>query len=94
MTLTAYLDGLQRRSSGACAAANDTLYLFGGNYGAPWLSLLEEYALPGCGTCLDQDNAAVSFGVGGLLSGVSWHRHGPGFSEVFHGAKRWFVLRL
>lgn len=34
----------------------------------------------------------MSFGVGGLLSGVSWHRHGPGFAEVLHGAKRWFFL--
>jgi hypothetical protein len=92
MTLNAYLQNLNARSSGACTAANDTVYLFGGNYGPPWLSLLDEYALPRCRTCADKDNAAVSFGVGGVLSGVSWHRHGPGFAEVFHGAKRWFLL--
>ena len=27
-----------------------------------------------------------------MESGVSWHMHGAGFSEVFEGRKRWFLL--
>ena len=34
----------------------------------------------------------MSFGAGGEASGVSWHTHGGGFSETFHGRKRWFLL--
>ena len=32
-----------------------------------------------------------SFGVGGRLSGVPFHFHGGGFSEVIHGSKRWWL---
>lgn len=35
--------------------------------------------------------AAVAIGIGGLYSGVPFHMHGPGFSEVLHGSKRWFL---
>jgi hypothetical protein len=52
---------------------------------SPRLALLEEYDLPRCRTCSDAkhpDNAVVSFGAGDWGSGVAWHRHGPGFSEV------------
>jgi hypothetical protein len=93
LTLRAYLSDLNKLSAGSCRAANDTVYLFGGNYGPNWLALIEKYTLPPCTTCrYPADNTAVSFGIGGLQSGVSWHRHGPGFSEVFHGAKRWFLI--
>ena len=91
MPLSEYLGNLNRLSS--CGSrSNETLYLFGGNYSPGWTKLLDEYALPPCLTCLAPDNAAVSFGCGGMGSGVAWHRHGPGFSEVLHGAKRWFLL--
>lgn len=33
----------------------------------------------------------LSFGVGGANSGVSFHFHGPGWSEVLHGRKLWMV---
>ncbi len=32
MTLATYVAGLEALSSGACARARDTVYLFGGNY--------------------------------------------------------------
>jgi hypothetical protein len=32
-----------------------------------------------------------SFGVGGRLSGVPFHFHGGGFSEIMHGSKRWWL---
>lgn len=84
MTLKQYLTNLNALSSGACGrAANETVYLFGGNYSPAWTQLLSGYDLPPCKTCkIPKDNAAVSFGVGGALSGVSWHSHGAGFSEV------------
>ena len=34
---------------------------------------------------------ALSFGVGPDGSGVPFHFHGDGFSEVFHGAKLWLL---
>ena len=34
---------------------------------------------------------AYSFGVGGPLSGVPLHVHGPGFSETLIGRKRWWL---
>jgi hypothetical protein len=39
------------------------------------------------------DNASVaySYGVGGPLSGVPYHIHGPGWSESIYGRKKWFL---
>ncbi|XP_054570546.1 jmjC domain-containing protein 8 isoform X3 [Eptesicus fuscus] len=34
---------------------------------------------------------AYSFGIAGTGSGVPFHWHGPGFSEVIYGRKRWFL---
>ncbi|XP_047637024.1 jmjC domain-containing protein 8 isoform X3 [Phacochoerus africanus] len=34
---------------------------------------------------------AYSFGIAGAGSGVPFHWHGPGFSEVIYGRKRWFL---
>jgi len=36
-------------------------------------------------------SVAYSFGVGGPLSGVPYHIHGPGWSESIYGRKKWFV---
>ena len=33
----------------------------------------------------------VRIGIGGAHSGVSFHYHGPGFSEVLIGSKLWFL---
>lgn len=66
----------------ACAVrANETLYLFGENYSPSWEALAAAYVLPPCSSCVG-DNVAVSLGIGGANSGVSWHTHGAGFSEV------------
>ena len=69
--------------------ANETFYLFGGNTGELWDIIEERYVLPGCQFC--DIAGAVIPGLGGYNSGVSFHFHGPGFSEVIHGAKRWFL---
>lgn len=91
MLLRDYIEDLNMLSAGTCVNASETVYLFGGNYSPGWTALLDEYRLPPCHTCVG-DNAAVSFGLGGEGSGVSWHVHGAGLSEVFHGRKRWFLL--
>ncbi|XP_045849131.1 jmjC domain-containing protein 8 isoform X2 [Meles meles] len=64
---------------------NDTLYFFGDNNFSEWASLFEHYSPPPfrlLGT-----TAAYSFGVAGAGSGVPFHWHGPGFSEVIYGRK-------
>lgn len=37
------------------------------------------------------DDPAVALGIGGQFSGVSFHTHGPGYSESIIGAKRWYL---
>ncbi|XP_054442697.1 jmjC domain-containing protein 8 isoform X2 [Pteronotus mesoamericanus] len=57
---------------------NDTLYFFGDNNFTEWASLFQHYIPP-------------PFGLPGTGSGVPFHWHGPGFSEVIYGRKRWFL---
>jgi Cupin-like domain len=71
-------------------SANETWYLFGETYSAEWRALLSRHALPPCTSCT-KETVAVSFGIGNAGSGVSWHTHGPGFSESLHGAKHWVL---
>ncbi|XP_061606067.1 jmjC domain-containing protein 8 isoform X1 [Phyllopteryx taeniolatus] len=68
---------------------SDTLYMFGDNNVSEWRNLLDFYRpppflLPGTGR-------ALSFGVAGPGTGVPFHWHGPGYSEVIYGRKRWFL---
>ena len=58
---------------------NDILNLYFGN-------LLKHYDRPICDNCAD---AILYFALGGENSGVLFHHHAPGFSEVLHGTKRW-----
>lgn len=49
------------------------------------------------GMCLSESDSVadqhvtLSFGIGGSQSGVPFHTHGPGFSEMLHGRKRWLL---
>lgn len=70
--------------------SNESYYLFGGNFGGMWDSMRDAYRLPPCLVCAQC--GAVTIGIGGHLSGVSFHHHGPGFSEVIEGSKRWFLF--
>lgn len=70
--------------------SNESFYLFGGNFGGVWDSMRDAYRLPPCLVCAQC--GAVTIGIGGHLSGVSFHHHGPGFSEVIEGSKRWFLF--
>lgn len=71
------------------ALGNDTLYLFGDNNLTEWQALFAEYRPPPL--ALPHTSGAYSFGVAGAGTGVPFHWHGPGFSEVIYGRKRWFL---
>ena len=85
--------------------ANETWYFFGETYSLPWKELLRGYELPPCQACIREVEkndditmsfspgaaVALSFGMGGIGSGVQWHVHGPGWSEVLHGRKHWVL---
>ncbi|XP_056661722.1 jmjC domain-containing protein 8 isoform X4 [Monodelphis domestica] len=65
---------------------NDTLYFFGDNNFTEWGRLFQYYSPPPfhlLGT-----TAAYSFGIAGAGSGVPFHWHGPGYSEVIFGRKK------
>ncbi|KAH0520641.1 JmjC domain-containing protein 8 [Microtus ochrogaster] len=77
---------------------NDTLYFFGDNNFTEWAPLFQHYSPPPfrlLGT-----TPAYSFGIAGAGSGVPFHWHGPGFSEVIYGRKvlyfpdRWWHATL
>jgi hypothetical protein len=70
--------------------ANETLYFFGNNYGGVWDTLASSYIIPPCRYC--DEAGARTIGIAGAQSGVSFHFHGPGFSEVIIGRKRWFIF--
>uniref|UniRef100_A0A7E4VYC8 JmjC domain-containing protein n=1 Tax=Panagrellus redivivus TaxID=6233 RepID=A0A7E4VYC8_PANRE len=68
---------------------NETLYLFGDIDQTLWKPLLSEYKLPKW--TLPNYDPALSFGIAASGTGVPFHFHGPGFAEVIHGSKRWFL---
>ncbi|NXD31846.1 JMJD8 protein, partial [Spelaeornis formosus] len=68
---------------------SDTLYFFGDNNFTEWGPLFQDYVPPPFG--IPGTGPAYSFGVAGSGSGVPFHWHGPGFSEVIFGRKRWFL---
>ncbi|KAM6424321.1 jmjC domain-containing protein 8 isoform 2-T2 [Liasis olivaceus] len=68
---------------------SETLYFFGDNNFTEWGSLFQKYNPPPFQ--LPGTMGAYSFGIGGSGSGVPFHWHGPGFSEVIFGRKHWFL---
>jgi len=86
MDFGSYLDCVTKNAVKINDRADRTYYMFGDNY-EPWLDgLLENYDKVPFG-----EDHALSFGVGAMMSGVPFHFHGPGFSEVISGRKRWFI---
>jgi len=101
LTLAAYMQHMMAAQT-AERGGNSTWYFFGNTYGAEWEAMLAEYEEPplaeSAGTGLASANGAtsygtaVSFGLAGKESGVPFHLHSDGWSEVLHGAKRWFLF--
>ena len=80
----------------------DGLFYFFGEHGPELQPLLSQYALPrfadslswaavGARGSASAHPPALSFGVAADGSGVPFHFHNDGFSEVMHGAKRWLL---
>ncbi|NWS74241.1 JMJD8 protein, partial [Crotophaga sulcirostris] len=68
---------------------SDTLYFFGDNNFTEWGPLFQHYVPPPFR--IPGTSPAYSFGIAGSGSGVPFHWHGPGYSEVIFGRKRWFL---
>jgi ribosomal protein L16 Arg81 hydroxylase len=88
-TFQSYVDSMQAQQHATNgSSATETWYMFGENFSTQWKELEQQYRLPP-GT--DMHTASLSFGIGGYGSGVAFHTHGDGFSEVLVGAKRWLL---
>mmetsp|Transcript_57521 Transcript_57521/g.120280 ORF Transcript_57521/g.120280 Transcript_57521/m.120280 type:complete len:287 (-) Transcript_57521:132-992(-) len=77
------------------APANETWYFFGDNNRSGWTAVFDSYRQPAYFTqheLLSGKEATLSFGIGASGSGVPFHLHGGGFSEVLWGMKRWFLM--
>ena len=103
-TLSEYLDMMQEESEspGVCRSANETWYLFGNNESQePFKSLAAMYELPAStfryeekeATAPELQDPTVVIGLGRQNSGLSFHFHGPGFSQAIIGRKRWFLYK-
>ena len=73
----------------ATSSGRETFYNFGGHNPKVWAALWDLYVPPPYLT--PGDHKSYSFGMGASGSGVPFHVHNDGFSEVFHGRKRWFL---
>ncbi|CAM9565337.1 unnamed protein product [Chrysoparadoxa australica] len=80
--------GLEEEKEEGAEQASGMPYLFGDNHGGLWDTLVMGYERP---PCQGVESAALSFGIGGYGSGVGFHSHGGGFSEVLHGTKHWLL---
>ncbi|XP_063040226.1 jmjC domain-containing protein 8 [Engraulis encrasicolus] len=77
------------RPQSAGTLGSETLYFFGDNNFTEWEALFDEYHAPPYK--IPHTNPAYSFGIAGPGTGVPFHWHGPGYSEVIYGRKRWFL---
>jgi len=68
---------------------NETFYWFGDNNHTEFATLFSAYNPPKYS--LPDTLPAYSFGVAAAGTGVPFHWHGPGFAEVIHGRKMWFL---
>jgi hypothetical protein len=92
-TLGDYLNNIlkmENADKNSTLLANETYYLFGFNEKGIFKELNQLYASPPCHLC--EKAGAKTPGIGGKNSGVSFHFHGSGFSEVIHGRKKWFLF--
>ncbi|XP_077475899.1 jmjC domain-containing protein 8 [Stigmatopora argus] len=87
-SLNDYVDGVLGPQS-PDVLGSDTLYFFGDTNWSEWHPLLDLYEPPAY--LLPGTSRALSFGIAGPGTGVPFHWHGPGYSEVIYGRKRWFL---
>lgn len=75
---------------------NASWYLFGDTPEPFWDELLASYKIPYFAYEQRRVDPGLhitpAFGLGGVNSGVPFHTHGGGWSEVLHGKKRWFLF--
>ena len=91
MSLAEYIQNIVDIPMTTNIQANETWYMFGNNENSePFKSLKNLYDAP---TCISCTKGTVTLGIAGQGSGVSFHLHGPGFSEPIIGSKRWFLFR-
>jgi hypothetical protein len=87
-TLREYFDD-HLRVQDLAVPGDETLYWFGDNDHERWAEHFAAYSPPPL--IPRSADVAYSFGIGGPLSGVPLHVHGPGFSETLIGRKRWWL---
>jgi len=87
-TIDKYIDTYLKPQS-LDVLGNETLYLFGDIDPEVWKKLLDKYKQPKWK--VPSHEVALSFGIAAAGTGVPFHFHGPGFAEVIHGSKRWFL---
>ena len=80
-------------------SGNNTWYLFGDQVEEFWDHFLSSYRWPHLSAELKRADPVsyhqtAAFGIGGAGSGVPFHLHGGGWSEVLHGAKHWYLFDL
>jgi len=103
MTVNEYLAGYMKPQT-LENQGNETFYLFGSTDGDLWEEFLSRYVRPTtvypsetlksldpCALSAQKEWTALSFGIAGLNSGVPFHFHGPGFLQVLHGRKEWYL---
>jgi hypothetical protein len=87
-TLGEYIQDIKEQDLSRTGKATE--YLFGNTHGPEWDELLKHYEHPPLERA-SGDYTTLSYGMGGKLSGVPFHGHGPGWSEVLIGSKHWFL---
>jgi hypothetical protein len=87
-TLSEYVHNIRPHDLSKSGKATE--YLFGNTHGPEWDTLLKHYTHPPLERA-SGDYTTLSYGMGGKFSGVPFHGHGPGWSEVLIGAKHWFL---
>jgi hypothetical protein len=87
-----YIEEMMPVSVSLDTPGEQSYYLFGNKGGDRFPELLESYRVPPFDATLRPDKKTyLSLGLAGRNSGVPFHEHGPGWSEVLHGRKRWFL---
>jgi hypothetical protein len=90
ITFAEYSDSIEGVRVTVDMAPQDTPYFFGDYDDDQWQDLLDQYSEPEL-MHSPTEVRRLSFGAGPDLSGTPFHFHGPGWAEVLHGRKRWFM---